>query len=554
MRTPFQLGSSASSRDRERARARPRAGALVLPLAGAMLLAGCASDPDASLSFSGPDGDTLLGAEELADASWGIETDAETGDARDAALRGLRFELDGAEVEADTAEDAMRYAAEELEDGEHRLTVERTVEEGEPTDVHEWTFAVDATPPELELTSPEGAVVSGEPLTVAGESEPGATVSVGERETTVGEDGSFEVELDEAPEQRLELTATDAAGNTTDDETALTAVPSRVATEEVRGLHVSFHGWANESYRERILGMLEDKRINTVQLDLKDESGQVGYDTEVPLAEEIGAGLDVYDLDEAVSELHELGVHVVGRIVAFRDPVLAEHAWEAGNRDLVIQTPSGEPYAGYGGFTSFANPEVTEYNIDLAEEAAAAGVDGILWDYIRRPDGPAEQLVVPGLSDDAGSDTMAEAIADFTARAEEALEPYGVDHGASVYGIAATRPTQIAQNINAMAEHLDYVSPMVYPSHWGPGEYDVAEPNRQPYDIVHAVLEDFKSEVEGTGARVVPWLEDTEYRAWNRPEQVREQIRATEDRGIDEWLMWDPSVRYTPEAYEPRDG
>jgi len=122
-----------------------------------------------------------------------------------------------------------------------------------------------------------------------------------------------------------------------------------------------------------------------------------------------------------------------------------------------------------------------------------------------------------------------------------------------VYGIAADRPTQIGQDITLMADHLDYVAPMIYPSHWGVGEYGVADPNRQPYDIVRATLAVWQDTVADRRARVVPWLEDTTYRAWDRPLQIREQLRGTLDAGIDEWLMWNPGSRYTVEVYPPRD-
>src|SRR5699024_9041677 len=118
------------------------------------------------------------------------------------------------------------------------------------------------------------------------------------------------------------------------------------------------------------------------------------------------------------------------------------------------------------GFLNFANPDVRQYNIDLAVEAVRMGVDGILWDYVRRPDGEEENFHFDGLQT-----SPEEGVVQFLAEAEERLAPYEIDHGASVYGIAASRPEQIAQDIPAMAEHVDYVAPMIYPSHWGPGEY-----------------------------------------------------------------------------------
>jgi hypothetical protein len=275
----------------------------------------------------------------------------------------------------------------------------------------------------------------------------------------------------------------------------------------------------------------------------------VGYDTEVPLARKIGASAGIYDLAEAVRELHDRGVHVVGRLVAFRDPVLAGASWESGDRDLVLQTPDGKPYAGYGGFTNFAHPKVRRYNIDIAKEAAAAGVDAILYDYVRRPDGSLDQLVIPGLRV-----SPEKAITRFVALSRRRLRPYGVEHGASVYGIAATRPTEIGQDIPAIARHVDYVAPMVYPSHWAPGEYGVANPDGQPYEIVRRSLEDFTAAVEGTGARVVPWLQDFSLGVTYGPAQVRAQIEASADAGIDEFLLWDPKVTYTAGVLQaPRD-
>ncbi|MEX2501383.1 MAG: putative glycoside hydrolase, partial [Trueperaceae bacterium] len=119
--------------------------------------------------------------------------------------------------------------------------------------------------------------------------------------------------------------------------------------------------------------------------------------------------------------------------------------------------------------------------------------------------------------------------------------------------IAVDRPTQIGQDIQGMAEHLDYVAPMLYPSHWGPWEYGVEDPNRQPYDIISEALKVWNEATADKRARVVPWLEDTPYRAWDRPQQVREQLRAAAEHANNEWLMWHPGSTYTPEVYPQVD-
>jgi hypothetical protein len=518
--------------------------------AGAAVLAACASGPAGSLEFAGPAEEGLVNAEQLETLAFEVvATEEHTVD--DLVLR-----HDGDEpADVERSQDRLRWQPGELEDGDHVVTVERRAEDeddGEPEQVHEWRFAVDATPPEVELTSPDGAVVAGEPVTVAGATEPGATVRVQDEEATAAEDGSFAFELASAPEGDLQLVAVDQAGNSTDDAFTLVTVPSRVEVDTIRGVHVTPHAWAAPSFRERIVAMIDDGIVNSVVLTLKDEGGRIGWNSDVELAIESGANEGVYDLDEVVAELHDRGVHIAGRIVAFRDPMLGQYALDSGHLEWLIQTTDGEPYTGRYGccFTSFAHPDVIEYNLAIAEEAAAAGVDDIVWDYIRRPDGSPDAMVVPGLSEDADGATLEDAVVDFARVADERLRRYGVGHGASLYGIAADRPTQIAQDVPALSEHLDYVAPMIYPSHWGPGEYGVEDPNRQPYDIITATLQVWKEQTEGTRAGIVPWLEDTNYRAWDRAEQVREQIRASRDQGVDGFMMWDPNVNYTVEAYD----
>jgi hypothetical protein len=543
-----------------------------------------AEDIGRDLEFEGPEEGALVNAAELERLSFAVTATSE-----DERLDDLRLLLDGEDVTADAEVQGatITYVPGPIPDGERTVVVaesppadgtdgEEAEDEaagdpddagdtgdaageaagadaaGEPEALHTWRFEVKAEPPTVELSSPEGAVGEGEPVTVAGITEPGATVAVGGEEVTADDDGAFELEVDTGDgdgDRDLTILVTDVAGNTTELTGAIAVVASRVEVDEVRTVHATFWAWATPSLREPIVQMIEDGRINSLQLDLKDEGGHLGYPSEVALAQQIGADIGPLDLEEAVAGLHERGVAVIGRIVAFADPTLASWAWENGQRDWVIQLPDGSDYyrGSYAGFSNYTHEDVIEYLLDIAEEAAAAGVDHILWDYIRRPEG-MENYTVPGLAT-----SPEEAIVEFTRLADERLAPYGVQHGASVYGIAADRPEQIGQDIPAMAEHLDYVAPMIYPSHWGPGEYGVADPNRQPYDIIRATLEVWDEAVEGKRARVVPWLEDTTYRAWDRPFQVREQIRAAREHGIDEWLMWNPGSTFTPEAYDRRE-
>ncbi len=532
---------------------------LLAAAAATLLVGGCAalSSPSRELTFSGPEQDALLNADAVDALVFEVTATSDDPDA-EVDVSDLALLLDGEDVtsDAEVASTSLRWSPGELPDGGHTVTVmsQPAPEEGEapgdPEELHAWSFTVDATPPELELTSPDGAIVAGDAVMIVGVTEPGASVVVGDQEVTAGDDGTFAVELPAAPQGDLALLATDAAGNTTGSEASFVVVPSRVEIDEVRGVHVSFCGWVSQGLKQPVMDAIDAGLINAVQLDLKDETGRIGFATTNELAARIGADQPdcKVDLPAAIEELHGLGVPVIGRIVAFADPVLAPWAWANGEPDMVIQTAGGELYSGrYAGFTNFANDEVVDYLIDVAEEAAALGVDHILWDYIRKPDGSVDQFRFPGLEG-----TPEEAVVEFTRKADERLAPYGVQHGASVYGVSADRPWEVSQDIPGMAEHLDYVSPMIYPSHWGPGEYGVDSPLMQPGDMVRATLGIWLEVTEGTRARVLPWLEDSNYPVRlgypDRAQYVREQIQATYDLGIREWLLWDSGVRYTDAA------
>ena len=435
------------------------------------------------------------------------------------------------------------FRPQELGDGEHLLeisvggslftTARRRI-----------AFEVDTRPPMLRLTSP-AAHRPGQPIRIAGTVEPDAQMEALGRAVELDDDGGFSLQLETRPPRgSFGVTLSDRAGNASRWQVPVSLIP-RQPVQPVRAVHVTSYAWADDNLRAGVLALIEANKINAVELDLKDEAGLIGWNAPVPYAKEIGAVEDVYDLSKAVEQLHAKGVRVIGRLVCFRDPVHAQAAWRAGRRDEVIQTQDGRAYSGYGGFTNFANPVVREYNVDVAVAAAKVGVDEILYDYVRRPDGPRSSMRFPGLQG-----RPERAIVEFLEQSRDALAGTDTLVGASVFGVAATRPEEVAQDIGAMARTVDYIAPMVYPSHWGPGEYGVANPNGEPYAITRRSLADFARKTRFSGARVVPWLQDFSL-GWDYgPAEVAAQIRAARDEGMDEFLLWDPAVTYTADALE----
>ncbi|MGE0796303.1 MAG: putative glycoside hydrolase, partial [Acidimicrobiia bacterium] len=451
--------------------------------------------------------------------------------------------FDGRRVDAATrVEGGFRWAAGgPLPAGRHELvlTVPRPVL---PSGTFRWTFEVDATPPTLDAPALVASAGMDDRVRIDGKVEAGASLTADGEPVELGEDGSFTLRYDRPPAGSVLLRAEDDAGHVVYHE-----VFTPVARPNVRGVHVSASGWASTELRTEVLRLVEERRIDTIQLDIKDEDGVVGYRSGVPLAKQIGATRNLYDLRAVVDQLHGLGIRVVGRVVAFRDPILADWAWDGDRRDLVLQRPGGVRHEAYGGFTNFANHEVQAYNTAIALEAARAGVDEILWDYVRRPEGDVTQLVVPGLEGTAG-----DGLVEFLAESHRQLRRLGVFQGASVFGVAAKEPESVGQDVGRMARHVDYLSPMVYPSLWKPGEYRVSDPARRPYDIVVRSLADFQAKSNGTGIQLTPWLQDFSLDGVTYGEaQVRAQIDAAASLGITGFLLWNPRVRYHGESLDP---
>ncbi len=92
---------------------------------------------------------------------------------------------------------------------------------------------------------------------------------------------------------------------------------------------------------------------------------------------------------------------------------------------------------------------------------------------------------------------------------------------------------------------------MVYPSLWVSGEYGVKDPKAMPYEIVTESLKDFQLAVDGTGARVVPWLQHFNLGHVYGPVEIKAQMRAAKDLGLEDWMFWSAAVRYNAEGFDP---
>jgi hypothetical protein len=319
-------------------------------------------------------------------------------------------------------------------------------------------------------------------------------------------------------------------------------VEARTLPAEIRGVHVTMALLSLPGKLNEYLAMRNDG-MTTLEVDVKDENGEVGYPSAyAPLARKIGSARTYYRPRQVADKVHEAGLYLIGRVVMFEDPYLASK-----RPDMAIQRRGGGVWTNSAGL-GWANPydkRVWDYDVDIAESAARAGFDEIMFDYVRFPsDGRVEDAVFPGRVNERKGETIAR----FLAYAQERLKPLGVRVSAAVFGLAATRDLGIGQRPKLMAPHLDAIYPMVYPSHFGSGEYNIASPDNAPGATVTMALRQFRRALTGSQTRLVPWLQDFSLGRTYTLGDVESQIDAARKVRSSGYLLWNANGVYTENA------
>lgn len=318
-------------------------------------------------------------------------------------------------------------------------------------------------------------------------------------------------------------------------------VPSpRQVPPIVRGIHLS--GWfAGAAHlNAELLGWARQAGINTVVVDLKAEDGRLSWKSDIKLAEEIGANTaKIADFPAFIQKLRADGFWVVGRIVCFNDPYLYR-----ARPEYRIPGFDGQKYA----FVRPMEKAVQDYNLDIARAALAAGVDEIQFDYIR-----FSEKLVPGYNQDTTAAFRTGIINGFLRRAVAELKPLGAVISADVFGLTTSveegDDMQIGQDYRQIAAIVDYISPMMYPSHYARGTYGIPDPDKDPYNTVKRSMEKALARTPDLPReKHRPWIQDFTYPApgykpYTRAD-VEAQIRALRELGVKSFLLWDPANKY----------
>jgi hypothetical protein len=312
--------------------------------------------------------------------------------------------------------------------------------------------------------------------------------------------------------------------------------------EEIRGIHVTGPLMTLTGKLDSYLAMKKDG-LNTIELDLKDESGNVTFTKGAPvLAMKDGAARRYFDPSEVVGKVHKAGMYLIGRVVSFEDPITSR-----AHPELAIHTSDGSLWHTNGGL-GWLNPyskAAWKYDVDVGVAAAKAGFDEIQFDYVRFPsDGDLSLIRYPGKHTQPMDDTVAA----FLRYAAKRLHPLGVRISADVFGLSASHDLGIGQHPGQIGEVVDAVYPMTYPSHYTAGEYNLPDPNAAPGPTVSHSLTDFQTQLSGGKAVIVPWLQDFSLGLTYTPADVAAQVAAARAHHTGGFMLWNAAGVYTPQA------
>ena len=315
-------------------------------------------------------------------------------------------------------------------------------------------------------------------------------------------------------------------------------------TLAARGLYV-FRYAVNSRRLKHLVGISDSTEINALVLDVKDEFGLNFYPTDPLLRKNAGSQANLRNLKALVDTIRAHGILPIARIVVFKDSVAARV-----NPQHTIRAPDGSPWRDKQGLT-WVNPyanEIWEYNLRVGDEAIRMGFGEIQFDYIRFPE-PYRSLprqVFPGQN----GRTKPQVLAEFLSAARARYAKVGIRTTADVFGLVTTvnGALEIGQAWEPLAKAVDVMLPMVYPSHYPRGSFNIERPNAQPYDIIHVAISRARerdAKLGITGEHVRPWLQAFSIGAPKYgPQQIEDQKRAVYDSGYDGWVMWEPGSRY----------
>ena len=307
---------------------------------------------------------------------------------------------------------------------------------------------------------------------------------------------------------------------------------------------------------DEMIQMIDETELNAVVVDVKDDEGYLLFHsaTAATLNPEANEKVYISDMDAFVKKMKEHNIYLIARIVTFKSPIYAKNHPER----AIVYKNSGELYSDSDKliWASAHDRTLWQYNVGIAKEAAALGFNEIQFDYVRFP-AIARQDDMDFRNETGESQTAA--IQNFLKFAYENLSEDEVYISADVFGWAASAldDVGIGQHWESVANAVDYICPMMYPSHYGPGNFGLSVPDAFPYETIDRSLRAAMARNANlqSAAGIRPWIQDftatwVEGYIPYRTKEVHAQIQALKDNGIDEYLVWNAGNYYHENAFK----
>jgi len=357
---------------------------------------------------------------------------------------------------------------------------------------------------------------------------------------------------------------------------------------EVKGLFYNLWFPEDNSLR-KCVEYIEATDLNAIVIDIKCDAGRVMFKTDnelIPITSQLSDSqhnniygpTDYNSLEEAVADIKSRGIYTIARLVCFKDNIYPRSYPENG-----LINNNGEVWRDNRD-SRWLNPhnrDNWQYLIEIAKEAAKIGFDEIQLDYVRFPlEGRLGDINYGSAADEA---TRYQVISEYVELMREEMAKLGVRTSADIFGISAISDRDaghIGQNVQMLLPRLDFISPMIYPSHFanssngtmGNGVGQTIDgvlfthPDTKPYEVIYHSLQHFRRHIdtfeeENPGVEVAvirPFLQyftasylREGYWIPYGPDEVRAQIEAVYDAGFNEWLLWshNNSYNYSPDIF-----
>ena len=296
--------------------------------------------------------------------------------------------------------------------------------------------------------------------------------------------------------------------------------------DEIRGVYFNGYLFNNLNKRESIEEILMSTNVNTLVIDVKTDNGHILFDTDVEEVSYLNNERVKFSKND-IQDLREIkDLYLIARLVVFQDPLFAKFFPD----EAVFDSRLNKPYSQNGQF--FLDPsseKVQNYIVNIAVEACRLGFDEIQYDYIRYPDSNNKFMRFDTKND---FENRVNNINSFLSKSRQMLHNEGCLLSADTFGYILTNKQDggIGQNLESIVENVDFISPMVYPSHYTNGSFGYQNPNKHPYEVITAALTDA---LDRGIDKIRPFLQGF----WHSNEDIRNNIKAASDLKMD-WLIW----------------